>query len=406
MMALPQNEEKRLEALHRYRILDTPEESDFDDVVRLAAKICDTPISLISLVDRDRQWFKGRFGLSIQETPRSLSFCSHTIQKAPATMVVGDAAEDARFATNTLVTEGPRIRFYAGAPLVTPEGYALGTLCVIDTRPRELSPLQLDALAVLSRQVIAQLELRRRLRELAAASISLTEANAELQSFAHAISHDLRAPLRAVISYSEIVQQMHSALLDDSVRGFIENIRKHSSRMAEILEGFLRLLRVRDQPLEAMPIEMDQMVKKVVSELPPLTDGQPKPLFELGTLPDACGDAGLIRQVWVNLLSNAVKFSRSSADPKIMVKGQRKGDQLIYTVRDNGCGFAPSDAEKLWQPFVRLHSTGVEGSGLGLSIVKRVVERHGGKVWAESNPGEYAAFHFALPASPPFTGKL
>jgi GAF domain-containing protein len=134
-----QKEEARLEALRRYRILDTPQENDFDDIVRLAAAICQTPISLVSLVDRDRQWFKGRHGLDIAETPRRMSFCSHSIQKPDETTIVPDTLQDERFADNELVTDGPRIRFYAGAPLVTPEGHALGTLCVIDKKPRQLT---------------------------------------------------------------------------------------------------------------------------------------------------------------------------------------------------------------------------------------------------------------------------
>lgn len=163
---LPENEKERLDVLRQYRILDTPEEHDFDDLVRLAAQICQTPISLVSLVDRDRQWFKGRFGLDISETPRRISFCAHAILQAPQTMVVPDATLDPRFADNELVREGPRIRAYASAPLVSPEGHALGTLCVIDTQPREFTTEQREALRILGRQVLTQLELRRRLAQL------------------------------------------------------------------------------------------------------------------------------------------------------------------------------------------------------------------------------------------------
>ncbi|HYG35716.1 MAG TPA: GAF domain-containing protein, partial [Clostridia bacterium] len=164
--ALPPNEAQRLEVLKRYQILDTPNESDFDDVVRLAAQICQVPISLVSLVDRDRQWFKGRYGLEVTETPRRISFCAHTILQHGLPMEVPDATQDPRFADNELVTGEPHIRFYAAAPLVTPDGYALGTLCVIDRQPRHLSPEQQEALRVLGRQIMMQMELRRRMAEL------------------------------------------------------------------------------------------------------------------------------------------------------------------------------------------------------------------------------------------------
>lgn len=164
---LPPNEEQRLAALRQYQILDTAPENSFDELVRLAAHICGTPIALVSLVDEHRQWFKAKFGVDVQETPRDVAFCAHAILSPKEPLVVPDATQDPRFADNPFVTQEPHIRFYAGVPLVTPEGQALGTLCVVDFQPRQLSPEQLDQLKALAHQVVAQLELRRTLRELA-----------------------------------------------------------------------------------------------------------------------------------------------------------------------------------------------------------------------------------------------
>ncbi len=161
---LPEKEPERLEALQRYEILDTESEQRFDDLTLLAKHICDAPIALISFVDAERQWFKSRIGLTASQTPRAVSFCGHAILEEDV-MVVPDAAADARFADNPMVTGEPGIRFYAGAPLLTSTGHALGTLCVIDRKPRELTEEQLEALRVLARQVVAQLELRRRLKK-------------------------------------------------------------------------------------------------------------------------------------------------------------------------------------------------------------------------------------------------
>jgi anti-sigma regulatory factor (Ser/Thr protein kinase) len=159
------DEAARLKALHHYRILDTDPEQAFDDLTLLASQICGTPMALISLVDEDRQWFKSRIGIDVAETARSISFCAHAIQK-PELMIVPDTLSDGRFRDNPMVVGDPHVRFYAGAPLVTREGEALGTLCVIDREPRTLSQGQKDALDALRRQAQAQLELRRNLVEL------------------------------------------------------------------------------------------------------------------------------------------------------------------------------------------------------------------------------------------------
>jgi GAF domain-containing protein len=157
---LPENEAARLETLRQYEILDTDPEETFNDLTRLAAYVCGTPIALITLIDIDRQWFKARVGMSQQETSRDISFCSHAIlQTGP--LIVRDAMDDARFAKNPMVLSDPYIRFYAGSPLVTPEGFVLGTLCVIDRVPRDLSQEQVAALRALGNQVITQLEARR-----------------------------------------------------------------------------------------------------------------------------------------------------------------------------------------------------------------------------------------------------
>jgi GAF domain-containing protein len=163
---VPTNEARRLKVLWQYEVLDTVPEEIFDDLAELAGAICGAPISLISLVDDTRQWFKAKVGMSASETSRDTSFCAHAIMQ-PDLFIVPDATKDERFKNNPLVVMDPKIRFYAGAPLVTPDGHALGTLCVLDKVPRELTPMQAKALRVLSRLVVSQLELRRHSKELA-----------------------------------------------------------------------------------------------------------------------------------------------------------------------------------------------------------------------------------------------
>jgi diguanylate cyclase (GGDEF)-like protein len=192
---LPEDETARLEALQRYQILDTMAEQVYDDITRIAAYVTQSPIALMSLVDRDRQWFKSSIGLAVSETPREVAFCAHAILTPGQPLIVPDAQQDQRFVDNPLVTGEPRIRFYLGAPLVTPDSQALGTLCVLDHVPRELTADQVDVMAALSRQVVTQLELRQHaadlrravadrevyLSQLEAYQQKLEEANARLQ---------------------------------------------------------------------------------------------------------------------------------------------------------------------------------------------------------------------------------
>lgn len=176
---LPKNEAKRLKVLWQYDVLDTVPEEVFDDLTDLAAHICEAPIALISLVDENRQWFKSRVGTSLKETSRDISFCAHAILQN-GLFVIADATKDPRFRDNPIVTGPPKVRFYAGVPLKSPDGYALGTLCILDKKPKRLCPEQKRALMVLARHVETQLELRRHAKELAEARQHGDRQHAEL----------------------------------------------------------------------------------------------------------------------------------------------------------------------------------------------------------------------------------
>lgn len=199
---LPKNEVKRLKILWQYDVLDTVPEEVFDDLTELASHICEAPVALISLVDENRQWFKSKVGTSVQETSRDISFCAHALLDDDM-LVISDATKDPRFSDNPMVTGPQKIRFYAGAPLITPDGHALGTLCVLDKEPRKLRSEQLKALRVLAHHVVSQLELRRHARELAGARADgkkqrteLARANAEIARLRSQLERFQKRPVK------------------------------------------------------------------------------------------------------------------------------------------------------------------------------------------------------------------
>ncbi|WP_296508497.1 sensor domain-containing diguanylate cyclase [Rhodoferax sp.] len=240
MLDLQKPEENaRLQDLRSFNILDTPAEEAYDDVVRLASFICDTPIALISLVDEDRQWFKARVGLGAMETPRGQAFCAHAITHPDVVMQVPDAQKDPRFATNPLVTGDPNIRFYAGAPLVTASGAALGTVCVIDSVPRELTERQSEALKALSRQVVQLLALRR--------------ANAELELLTRANS----ARQQQMENHQRRIEELNQELQEQTLTDALTALKNRRAFDALLTTEYARSQRSKS-PLCLLMVDADQ----------------------------------------------------------------------------------------------------------------------------------------------------
>lgn len=228
---LPPKEQERLAALAAYEVLDTLPETVFDDITFLASQICGTPIALISLVDRDRQWFKSKRGLDASETPRDVAFCAHAILAPDRALVVPDALQDDRFRDNPLVLDGPRIRFYAGAPLQAPSGDALGTLCVIDRVPRALAAEQEQALLALSRQVMGQLELRKTVAELARTATDLRFYQDRLEDYQRRLER-ANASLAAESRTDGLTGLANRAAFDRRLEEEVERARRYGESLA------------------------------------------------------------------------------------------------------------------------------------------------------------------------------
>jgi PAS domain S-box-containing protein len=222
-------------------------------------------------------------------------------------------------------------------------------------------------------------------------------SNKELDSFSYSVSHDLRAPLRAIDGFGLMLEEDHAERLDAEGRRLLSIIRENSQRMGRLIDDLLAFSRLSHAPLAATEVDVDSMVREVIEELASSTEER-SVSFDVGRLPISYGDRGLLRQVWINLLSNAVKYSAKSSSPRVEVRGRMEGTEVIYSVRDNGVGFDMKYAEKLFGVFQRLHSaTEFSGTGVGLAIVQRIITRHRGRIWADSALGQGASFSFALP---------
>jgi signal transduction histidine kinase/ActR/RegA family two-component response regulator len=418
----PANDQERIAALEALGVLDTPPEPQFDELTRLAAQICDTPIALITLVDRDRQWFKSAVGLDATETPRENAFCAHAICVPEQDLFeITDATLDPRFADNPLVTGNPNIRFYAGAPLVTHDGWALGTLCVIDREPRQLDLKQKDALNILRRHVINSLELRTMIelqqktisdlemtrRELDKAKRTAEEATRVKAEFLAAMTHEIRTPMNAVIGMTTLLQ---ASPLSDEQQESVRILRDSGELLLSIVNSVLDFSKIESGKLEIEQIPFD-LPACIASSIDLVAERATAKGLRILTVrgagaPDIVrGDPTRTRQILINLLSNAVKFTDAGSvtvavDAHLLPTGNQ---ELYFRVTDTGAGIPQDRLCRLFQQFSQTDVSTARrygGTGLGLVISKRLAELQGGRMWAESTVGVGSSFHFTVSARP------
>lgn len=398
--AIPSNESERLQALRRYGLLDTPAEQAFEDLTYLAGFICGTPMSVITLIDADRQWFKARIGIDDPETHRDLSFCAHAILE-DGVFVIPDATKDQRFLGNPYVTDAPNIRFYAGSPIVTSDGMALGTLCVIDKKPRDLSPEQLSALQALSRQVMAQIELRKRHSDIEQAYERLEELDRIKSQFVSMVSHELRTPLTSIRGGLQLVLQSLAPSSFEDEHALLNAALHSSERLIRLTNDILDMSKAEAGKMQLRPIRtrfepLVDLAINAVGHMP----GRSVPVERdiAPDLPEVTVDPDRIVQALVNFLSNAIKFSPDGQSVKVSARSDRRG--VTCTVSDRGAGMTTEEQDRLFQPFVQLQG-GLKagGTGLGLVITRHIIEQHNGTLSVESAPGKGTSFSFWVPST-------
>ena len=409
---LSDNEATSTEALHHHQIQDIEPEAAFDDIRRLAARICETPVALVSLVDECRQWFKMQVGMEFFEPKRDVAFCTQTILPSGA-LIVPDVLTDERFATNPLVTEYPQIRFFAGVPLIATNGHTLGKLCVIDYVPRELSPEQVDALWALSRQAIIQLELRRHLAE--TVDIRTKPKGKELICpFVHQTTklklrrrQDVDKSWRVKKNLRQEVDEYQNteselilrSTLDSTANGIL--VVNSEGEVFYYNKKFLDMWQLPTSKFkcESKPLNIEQFCRDIVVQMQ-LANGNQKLInfVSQGDCKITYLDPKLLQHILTNLLSNAMKYSPTGKRVTLELSCQNR--DVIFQVKDVGIGIPLVDKKQIFEPFCRGSNVdNISGMGLGLSIVKTLVELHGGQIDVESEVGLGTAFTVKLPST-------
>lgn len=399
------DEASRLEALRQLEIMDTEPESDLDEIVQLASSLCNTPISLITLLDDHRQWFKAKTGLNVQETHRDFAFCAHAIHQDDI-MEVEDATRDARFVANPLVTGDPSIRFYAGMPLVTNAGFKLGTLCVIDRKPKLLTHDQKVALRTLAKQVIKQFELRLKVKELNLALGIVNQQQQKLKKYNETssrllsiIGHDLRGPMTSLAGILKLFSE--DSISKNELMTLTSQLQSVIHSGEDLLDNLLvwGTAQLKGEDVAFTFVALRGLLDSIALQNEPFFQRKKNIIHvEVPSELIIQTDKNIIEFVVRNLLLNANKFSTNST---ILVETQIiKQNQLTISIIDQGVGIEASRLASLFSWEKRRSTAGTageSGSGIGLKLSAELIEKLGGTLTATSVVGQGSTFIITLP---------
>jgi signal transduction histidine kinase len=388
--------------IERYQVLDSAPGRDLQSLVDLIAEICDVPHAAINMITSTQQHQIVTAGFEKSICAREDSMCA-IVMDEPRPIVVADASLDDRFRHNPFVTgDIGAVRFYASAPIATPDGVPIGRLCVFDDVSRDLTPVQQQALGVMASQVMDLLELRFRsqaleqsLQELTRAQDDLRRSNEHLTQFAGQVSHDLRTPLTAILVNAELLATEPVVEGDAEVAQMVEAVEQAGHRMDAMIQQMLSFAQQGGQ-LRSSEVDLRHVLDLVLTDVGPLVERSDASI-EVGDLPRITGDGDLIYSVLLNLVTNAIKFSRPGERPQVRVGAERRGGFWRVSVDDDGIGVAPDRREAMFELYARASHEQV-GHGIGLATARRIVEAHGGTISMDGTPSGGTSVRIDLPA--------
>lgn len=395
---LHKSESQRIKALESYSILDTMPEDEYNDLVLIASQICDTPIAIIGFVDEKRHWFKSKVGTEITENQRDLSFCGHAINSESNVFIVPDTRMDVRFKDNPLVNGDMQIGFYAGVSLLDDRtGLPIGTICVIDHQPKNLSNNQINSLRALSTQTMKLLELRDKNNKLKKNIALLEKKNQDLERFAYSAAHDLKSPLVNISGLSAHLIDAYEGKIDSEVIEIIDLINTSTLKLKEMIDNLLVISKAESV---ADTSNDEVLISELETELKSLLAFEENYKIVLNANVVALYiNKTILEQILINLISNAIKYNNKE-DIQITISIQAEATSYTISVQDNGLGILPEHQKIIFKEFevvAEQDRFGEKGSGIGLATVKRLVDAYGGTIQVSSEIGKGSLFTFSLP---------
>lgn len=398
---IPANETERLAALRRYNIMDTLPEEEFNDIAKLVAYICDVPAAHVSFIDETRQWFKATAGFDAVDVPRDTSFCQYTIMESDL-WVIPDARKEPKLIDNPNIYDGFKVRFYAGIPLTSPDGYNIGTICAIDHVVKEINEEQKNALRILSRHVMSQLELRVKNIELDKQKEIAEMAIYAKDSFLANMSHEIRTPLNAIIGFADLIA---TSQLNATQKEYIQNVQTAGENLMLIINDILDLSKIESGNLmiDSHPFNLKKTLKHTYDLLKVKIKGDIEfNLFLDAEMPEmVIGDRGRLNQILTNLAGNAIKFTEDGDITISVKKIEETADsyKLRFSVKDTGIGIGEDKLKTIFDRFTQAEESTTRrfgGTGLGLNIVKQLIELQDGEIDVKSKMGRGSEFFFTL----------
>ncbi|AVR46450.1 ATPase [Christiangramia fulva] len=396
----PINEEKRLQAVRDLDILDTSPEESFDSITTIASQICNMPVALITVIDDKRNWFKSKVGSKISESSREISFCTHAILDPKNMLEIRDASTDERFRDNPLVNDQKEgVKYYAGVPLLDPEGFPLGTLCVLDFKKNALNRRQKKALKALGKQVEILYEYRKKNKALEDIRNSLDENNKVLREFASTVSHDLKMPLANMILTADVLKAKYSSKLDEEGINYLNYLKQSGLTLSDYINGLLDHYSSGNFHAEIQQeIFLNDLLEDIIDLL------QINETCEIN-LPDnnlkIHGNSAALGQVFMNLISNSLKYNNRE---KIVIDIDctENREYFNFSISDNGIGVPEEKQQTIFELFTTVADKdrqGRKGHGIGLSTVKKLVESLGGSITIVSQEGKGTRMEFSIKRS-------